>query len=207
MRKKGREREKGGKQRKCNRRTARRHCKNNSVSPSCPPSSPSLLSAPDPEALGWVCKLFLSDLNIWPPCPLSAIKHRWRHYQHKPATSAKTNMQASECPLQQGEKPFPKHKSILSRCLLVCLCLYFLIFMLNLCCVVICARWYVYVGAHRQFLGPFISLVLTCELLWECLWLIFFCLSLSLAMSCFYMACWDLLLCLVCNSSATVFIR
>lgn len=77
-------------------------------------------------------------------------------------------MQASQCPLQQREKPFPKHKSTLSRCSLVCLCLYFLIFMLNLCCAEICVCWYVYVGAHRQFLGPFISLVFTRELLWEC---------------------------------------
>lgn len=150
--------------------------------PPCPLPAP-CCSAPDLKALGWVCKLFLSDLNIWPPCPLPAIKHRQGHYKRKPATSAKTNKQASQCSLQLRETLPTTQEHVIT--LFVCLPLFvlphfYVVFMLrgHLCVgpnmVCVCRRTW---GSSRSiyqphfYLGTYVGVHMTRS--------IFFCLALS----------------------------
>lgn len=134
--------EKAEKQRKPNRRTSGWHYKNKRVPPSRP-ASPSLPSAPDLEALGWVYKLFLSDLNIWPLCPVPAIKHSLQTQASH--ICKKTNEQASQCPLQQRVRnPFQNTITLFVCLPLFALPHFYVEFMLwgdlNMVCVCVCRR-------------------------------------------------------------------
>lgn len=183
-----------------NRRTAGRHCKNKSVPPSCPPRQ-LLPPAPDLETLGWVCKLFLSALNIWPPCPVPAIKHRQKHNKREPATSAKTNKQASACPkgssFQNTRVCFQAVRlsvSVFTTSFLCWIDVMWRTVGLNMMCKYT-------LESPRTIYQPYIYL-------WTFVGVhIPRFIRLAPATLCFYMACWDIQLCLVCDSSAKVFIR
>lgn len=116
-------------------------------------------------------------------------------------------MQVSQSPLQQrwGNLFLNTQECYYAVCLSVSICTSSF-----LCWIYVVWRSVYMCCFHSQVLAPFISLIFTQELLRECTWhgsLFLFAVSVYLAMFCFHMTCWDLLLCLLCNSLATVFIR